>query len=305
MKNATASRSSYVLAIETVCALIVILVAFAVLCHGQTPPAPPAAPEATTVTVSGGVAQAANIAEAVAPNIFTGPVVHTIESIIIIVALFSRILIKYCPGLQDPAPGSGAAKVVAVLNHTGGVITVLILSFVLALPLGLAGCTAAQVNAATPTALQLAPGAGAGLASIIVHQWPTKAPAIIQDVEVFNSVFLLNGAPVTPANLAAFEATEAARLGLGSAELSILDSALQTGVIALQGYISADVKKAIGVNIQAVVAAFNAGMEKVVPLPPATSATVRVTVGPAAMLSPARPAARLQLVTDFGRGYFI
>lgn len=148
MKNATASRRS---PLSVILDTVLILAVAGLLCamitsqlHGQTPP--PAAPDATTVTVSGGVTQAANIAEAVAPNIFTGPVIHTIESIVIILALVSRILLKYCPGLQTPPPGSTGAKIQAVLNHTGGVITAFAFAAFLSLPLALTGCSTAQIT---------------------------------------------------------------------------------------------------------------------------------------------------------------
>ena len=205
MKNATASRRSPLSVILETLLFLAVLIALGAMIigelHAQTPPS--AAPDATTVTVSGGVAQAANIAEAVAPNIFTGPVIHTIESIIIIMALISRVLLNYCPGLQTPPPGSTGAKIQAVLNHTGGVITAFAFAAFLSLPLALGGCTAAQVTTFKADANRAAEDVLTAAPKVVAYTATTAADIGIVALDLTKgaaAVVTLTTPPVEPAN---------------------------------------------------------------------------------------------------------
>ena len=122
--------------------LMAILMAIFLFCatfavqalHAQT------LPDATTVTLSGSAATTESIVKAIEP----GWNWTLINSTIIGIVLISRTILKYFMP-ANPTPGSLAAKVSGVLSHTGGVITVLLLGLCLSLPLGLTGCSTAQI----------------------------------------------------------------------------------------------------------------------------------------------------------------
>jgi hypothetical protein len=147
------------------------------------------------------------------------------------------------------------------------VTTTLLVALALPLALFQGGCTSAQItaafNAAKPTAVTLSTTAGYDVARWAYLTHPKIAPAIVGDVQVLLQDSLNKGTALPP-QLTAWEAAEAASLGLPQADVTALDGLLQSGIVALQAQYTQEVEAKLGTTATQILTNFAAGVNQAV-----------------------------------------
>ena len=144
------------------------------------------------------------------------------------------------------------------------------LSILLCVSLSLtSGCfTTAQIEAAKPTAIQLATPFGFAVGQYIYKHNPTLATKLLPDVEAFLGDVLTKNTPVLSDDITTFVNAEATKVGLPVSDATALDNILLTQIVLVQSQFQTDVTNKLGTTVTQILVNFDAGLKQASGLQP-------------------------------------